>query len=131
MSSSSQARKNKLSDEFIYDSEDEENHKRLRIAAEEEEEDQEENIKSFTTDAGETYWLLGNKKRVTVREWKGKALIDIREFYGETEDDEEEGEASLKPGKKGISLNLDQWGRLKSLVESIDAKLLKKQPKKK
>jgi hypothetical protein len=65
---------------------------------------------------GSGYIELGKKRRVTVREFKGmqttecfsqadilsigQTLIDIREFYG---DDGEE-----KPGKKGISLNVEQ-----------------------
>lgn len=44
---------------------------------------------------------LGNKKFVDVREFKGKILIDIREYY------EKNGE--MLPGKKGISLNTEQW----------------------
>lgn len=44
---------------------------------------------------GEQYWELGGKKRVTVRTWKGRKLIDIREFYGDDSKD-------LKPGKKGM-----------------------------
>lgn len=53
-----------------------------------------------TTAEGDPFIDLGNKKRVTVRSFKGKLLLDIREFYGD--------ESDLKPGKKGISLNLDQ-----------------------
>jgi len=42
--------------------------------------------------------------------------VDIREFYTD-----QEGE--LKPGKKGISLNKDQWEKLKSLIPKIDSRL--------
>jgi hypothetical protein len=75
-------------------------------------------VKVFTNPEGERYVDLGQKKRVTVREFKGehqlhahasmlltertgKVFVDIREFYGKDAEDE-------KPGKKGISLNPDQ-----------------------
>ena len=46
------------------------------------------------------YIDLGKKRRAVVRSFKGTPLLDIREYYGE------EGEE--KPGKKGISLQLEQ-----------------------
>lgn len=49
---------------------------------------------------GEKYVDLGKKKHATVRAFKGIPLLDIREFY--TADGEE------RPGKKGISLTMDQ-----------------------
>jgi activated RNA polymerase II transcriptional coactivator p15 len=67
---------------------------------------------------GDMYVDLGKRKRVTVRSFKGEplsrldmliphlvkgnTLVDIREYYG-TEGDE-------KPGKKGISLTVEQVG---------------------
>lgn len=51
---------------------------------------------------GDKYFDLGKKKRAVVRSFKGVALLDIREYYGEPGEE--------KPGKKGISLNLDQAG---------------------
>lgn len=49
---------------------------------------------------GDKYIDLGKKKRAVVRSFKGMALLDIREYYG--------AEGEEKPGKKGISLSLDQ-----------------------
>jgi hypothetical protein len=43
---------------------------------------------------------LGKKRRVTVSLFKSNVMVDIREFYGD--------ETDLKPGKKGISLTMDQ-----------------------
>ncbi|CAJ0645976.1 6680_t:CDS:2 [Entrophospora sp. SA101] len=59
---------------------------------------------------------LSEKKRVTVREWKNMVLIDIREFF------EVDGGTPM-PTKKGISLQLDQWDKLKSLVDDIDEEI--------
>ena len=59
--------------------------------------------KILMTTSGEKYIDLGKKKRATVREFKGTVFLDIREYYGA--DDQE------KPGKKGISLTLEQVGQ--------------------
>jgi len=56
---------------------------------------------------GEMYVDLGKKKRVSVRSFKGNTLVDIREYYGADGDE--------KPGKKGISLTVEQW---KTLVQA-------------
>ena len=47
--------------------------------------------------------------------FKGKLLIDIREYYGDDHD--------LKPGKKGISLSVEQWKKLKDNLAAIDDKI--------
>ena len=54
----------------------------------------------LTSSDGDKYIDLGKKKRATVRSFKGIPLLDIREFYG--------ADGQEKPGKKGISLTLDQ-----------------------
>ncbi|PAV18686.1 RNA polymerase II transcriptional coactivator [Pyrrhoderma noxium] len=66
----------------------------------------------FVNTEGEKFVDLGKKKRATVRSFRGTTLIDIREFWGDNDD--------LKPGKKGISLSLEQWNELKSNADSID-----------
>lgn len=80
---------------------------------------------------------LGKKKRATVSSFKGTPLLDIREYYGP------EGEE--KPGKKGISLTLEQvcgvyilskcvlklalqWKLLKDNAELIDDMFLNTKP---
>jgi len=62
---------------------------------------------------GETYFDIERLKRVTVREFKGKIYVDIREHY--------EKDGKVLPGKKGISLSTTQWNKVKSLAEEIDA----------
>lgn len=49
-----------------------------------------------TNESGEEYWELGNSKRATVRSFKGKLMVDIREFY--------DAGGEMKPGKKGKDL---------------------------
>ncbi|XP_064620932.1 activated RNA polymerase II transcriptional coactivator p15-like [Lineus longissimus] len=62
--------------------------------------------------AGDIQFELSRMRFVTVREFKGKALIDIREHY------EKDGE--MLPGRKGISLSKDQWRKLKEQIDEID-----------
>ena len=45
------------------------------------------------------------KKRIAVRKYKGHILIDIRLMY------EQDGQE--KPGRKGISLNVEQYNTVK------------------
>ncbi|KAI6248123.1 putative RNA polymerase II transcriptional coactivator [Erysiphe necator] len=66
-------------------------------------------------------WELSSGKqprRVEISEYKGAHLINIREFY------QKDGE--FLPGKKGISLNLDQYKAFIKAVPAINAHLQKK-----
>ncbi|KAK6923713.1 Transcriptional coactivator p15 (PC4), C-terminal [Dillenia turbinata] len=44
--------------------------------------------------------VISKNRRVTVRNWQGKVVVDIREFYVK--------DGKQVPGKKGISLTMDQ-----------------------
>lgn len=54
-------------------------------------------------------WSLDKNRVVKVRSFKGKAYIDIREYYLK--------DGEMLPGKKGISLSPVQW---KKLLENVD-----------
>ncbi|XP_050256825.1 RNA polymerase II transcriptional coactivator KIWI [Quercus robur] len=55
---------------------------------------------------------ISRNRRVTVRTWQGKVVVDIREYYNK--------DGKQLPGKKGISLTMDQWNVLRDHVEEID-----------
>lgn len=74
-----------------------------------------EEVKAKKNNSNEYYFDLGKKRRITIRKWKGNCYVDIREFY------EDGGE--LKPGKKGISLSLDQWEMIKKSQSSVDKEI--------
>ncbi|BGP40389.1 hypothetical protein JCM10450v2_004371 [Rhodotorula kratochvilovae] len=66
----------------------------------------------LTDDKGDKYVDLGKNKRVVVSDFKGKTLIQIREYYNDA--------GEWKPGKKGIALPIEAWDRLKKAVNVID-----------
>ncbi|KAL2941853.1 RNA polymerase II transcriptional coactivator KIWI [Bienertia sinuspersici] len=55
---------------------------------------------------------ISKNRRVSVRSWQGKVMIDIREFYVK--------DGKQLPGRKGISLTMDQWKVLREHIEDID-----------
>ncbi|PCH43594.1 PC4-domain-containing protein [Wolfiporia cocos MD-104 SS10] len=84
------------------------------------EESEDQGVYVKANDEGEKYIDLGKKRRATVRSFKGTVFLDIREYYG--------AEGDEKPGKKGISLSLEQWQSLKNASDAIDT-LFKKMTK--
>ncbi|KAK3941217.1 transcriptional Coactivator p15-domain-containing protein [Diplogelasinospora grovesii] len=65
---------------------------------------------------GNAYWEIGKLRRVGPSSFKGNTYINIREYY-ETAD----GEA--KPGKKGISLSLEQYQNLLKIIPELNKDL--------
>ncbi|MBN3301076.1 SUB1 regulator of transcription b [Amia ocellicauda] len=68
---------------------------------------------SSKSDKDDNMFQIGKMRYVSVRDFKGKVLIDIREYWMD-----QEGE--MKPGRKGISLNPEQWNQLKEQISEID-----------
>lgn len=61
---------------------------------------------------------LSNNRYLTVSEFKNKVRVDIREYYMN-----DAGER--KPGKKGISLSLDEWKKVVSNLDTIKQSIKK------
>lgn len=59
---------------------------------------------------------ISNKRFVNVRVFNGRFLVDIREYWYDDA-------GTRKPGKKGISLTVEQWSKLKEAIPQIDAKI--------
>lgn len=55
---------------------------------------------------------ISKNRRVSVRSWQGKVVVDIREFYVK--------DGKQMPGRKGISLSMDQWKELRDHADEID-----------
>ncbi|KAF2147576.1 uncharacterized protein K452DRAFT_314694 [Aplosporella prunicola CBS 121167] len=66
-------------------------------------------------DEGNEFWEISNQRRVTVSQFKGKTFVSVREYY------EKDGKAM--PGKKGISLSVEQYSTLLTLLPDIEAVL--------
>ncbi|EJT51973.1 hypothetical protein A1Q1_06779 [Trichosporon asahii var. asahii CBS 2479] len=66
---------------------------------------------------GDEYVSLSKTRRVTVRDFKGKTYVDLRDHYV----DKNSGE--MKPTGKGIMLTLEQWDALKAAMGAVDGML--------
>ncbi|XP_018796652.1 PREDICTED: RNA polymerase II transcriptional coactivator [Bactrocera latifrons] len=60
-------------------------------------------------------WTIEKLRQVRINEFKGRKMVDIREFY------EKNGE--ILPGKKGISLHPHQWKKLLELAPEVNKAL--------
>ncbi|KAK9782514.1 putative Transcriptional coactivator p15 (PC4) C-terminal domain-containing protein [Seiridium cardinale] len=65
---------------------------------------------------GNPWWSLSGKRRVGISEFQKKPYVNIREYYVD-------GDANWKPGKKGISLPLEQYNALLRAIPAINAEL--------
>ncbi|EPS44269.1 hypothetical protein H072_1770 [Dactylellina haptotyla CBS 200.50] len=66
-----------------------------------------------TDEEGNFFWELGGKsRRVTVSEFKGNVLVSVREYY--------EKDGKSLPGKKGISMTLDQFNQLIRVLPALE-----------
>ena len=106
--SSPPAQKRKLSPDYVVEDSDE------AEQPNDSEHEEQEKGKMKKNEEGEPYFELTDKRRVTVRRFKGNVLVDIREYW-------EPEPGKMAPGKKGISLNRDQWTTLKSMVDDIES----------
>ncbi|XP_019957900.1 SUB1 regulator of transcription b [Paralichthys olivaceus] len=68
---------------------------------------------SKASNSDDNMFQIGKMRYVSVRDFKGKVLIDIREYWMNPD-------GEMKPGKKGISLNPEQWNQLKDQISEID-----------
>ena len=67
---------------------------------------------------GDDKFKLSNNRFISVSSFRGRLKVDIREYYVN-----DKGERL--PGKKGISLSLDEWKKLKDYVDDVDGALKK------
>ncbi|KAJ9497325.1 hypothetical protein LTR99_008787 [Exophiala xenobiotica] len=77
--------------------------------------------KPQTDSDGNQYWEISRGRRVTISDYKGMTLVNIREYY--------QRDSEWLPGKKGISLTVEQYSALIDAVPQIEL-LLQKQGEK-
>ncbi|KAF0304313.1 Activated RNA polymerase II transcriptional coactivator p15 [Amphibalanus amphitrite] len=65
---------------------------------------------------GEPTWTIAPKRFVKIRKFKGKTYVDIREYWNDDKGD-------LKPGKKGISMSMEQWDMFTQIIPEISKRL--------
>ncbi|KAL1976443.1 hypothetical protein VTN31DRAFT_2725 [Thermomyces dupontii] len=71
-----------------------------------------------TDSNGDIYWEISRMRRVTISNFRGRNMVNIREYY------EKDGEEL--PGKKGISLPMDQFSAFLQCLPQIEEFLLQK-----
>jgi len=74
---------------------------------------------SYKTDSnGDPYWEISRLRRVTVSSFKGKTMVNVREYY--------EKDGLELPGKKGISMPVEQFSAIAKLLPDIEDAIKKK-----
>ncbi|WPH00482.1 Hypothetical protein R9X50_00331100 [Acrodontium crateriforme] len=63
-------------------------------------------------DEGNSFWEITNNKRVVISTFKNIKMVSIREYY--------EKDGRSLPGKKGISLPVDQFSTIIELLPAIE-----------
>ncbi|KAH0613610.1 uncharacterized protein H6S33_005496 [Morchella sextelata] len=75
--------------------------------------------KMMKDDEGNPFWGIGGQnRRVAVTEFKGNQLVSIREHY--------EKDGKMLPGKKGISLTVEQLNAFISIIPQLETYLASK-----
>ncbi|EXJ88876.1 casein kinase II subunit alpha [Capronia epimyces CBS 606.96] len=67
---------------------------------------------------GNIFWEISKNRRVTLSDFKGKKLVNIREYY--------QKDSEWLPGKKGISMSLEQYSALIDIMPQVE-EVLKQQ----
>ncbi|KAL8810318.1 MAG: hypothetical protein Q9223_002992 [Gallowayella weberi] len=75
---------------------------------------------SNSKSSDEDYWEITPTRRISIDDFKGSKLVNIREYYPD------KTTGAMLPGKKGISLPLAQYSTLLTLLPNIEAALAAK-----
>ncbi|KGO65021.1 ssDNA-binding transcriptional regulator [Penicillium italicum] len=68
-----------------------------------------------TDSNGDRYWEISKMRRVTISSFRGKTQVNVREYY--------EKDGQVLPGKKGISMPVDQFAAIVSILPEIEQAL--------
>ncbi|OJD22428.1 hypothetical protein ACJ73_06226 [Blastomyces percursus] len=67
---------------------------------------------------GDIYWKISRLRRLTVSSFKGRTMVSVREYY--------EKDGQELPGKKGISMPLEQFNTMVQLLPNVEAVIKEK-----
>ncbi|KLJ12658.1 hypothetical protein EMPG_12331 [Blastomyces silverae] len=67
---------------------------------------------------GDFYWNISRLRRLTVSSFKGRTMVSVREYY--------EKDGQELPGKKGISMPLEQFNAMVQLLPNVEAVIKEK-----